>query len=84
MKFIEKQVIVNWYKPSEKLPEEGTFVVVSYSGPLTKNVTCDHALMLAVWFNDGLGWSLEYGRKSINIKNGIIHAWADLEPYMGD
>lgn len=40
---IEKQVIVQWYTPDEKMPEECVFVVVTYSGK-ARNVTYDHAL----------------------------------------
>lgn len=81
---VERQVIVTWHKPEEKLPEDGVFVVVSYSGPLGKNITCDHALMIATWFDDGQGWVLELGRTCLKANKGTIHAWADLEPYMGE
>ena len=84
MKLVERQVIVCWHKPEEKLPEEGTFVVVSYSGPLGKNITCDHALMIGSWFDDGLGWMIEGFPNYLSTNKGTIHALADLEPYMGD
>lgn len=29
---VERQVIVTWYTPEEKLPEEDVFVVVTLSG----------------------------------------------------
>ena len=38
---IERQVIVTWHKPDEKLPEEGVFVVVSFSGK-AGNIRYDH------------------------------------------
>lgn len=76
---IERQVIVTWYTPEEKLPAEGNFVVVSYSGRYG-NVRCDHTFGIAEWFNDGLGWLIEGLPDDAEI---TVHAWADLEPYKG-
>jgi len=44
---IERQVIVSWYTPGEKNPPEGEIVIVSLSGKIKKNITCDHAFALA-------------------------------------
>ena len=76
---IEKQVIVQWYTPEEKMPEPCTFVVVTFSGK-SKNVTYDHALGVADWCDDGEGWCLDSYQ---NLDGFTIHAWADLEPYKG-
>lgn len=75
---IERQVITTWYKPSEKLPEDGNIVVVTISGH-TGNVTYDHAFALASYYDDGDGWMLE----DYVIDNFSIHAWCDLDPYGG-
>ena len=79
MQAIERQTIVTWYKPSERLPKDGDIVVVTISGK-TKNMTFDHAFALASYFSeDAGGWMLEdYG-----IEEFIIHAWCDLDPYGG-
>lgn len=42
---IERQVIVTWHEPSEKLPPNDDFVAVTISGE-RPNVTYDHALMI--------------------------------------
>ena len=76
---IEKQVIVQWYTPEEKLPEECVFVVVTYSGK-SKNVTYDHALGIADWCGDGEGWMIDGLPEDAVF---TILAWADLEPYKG-
>lgn len=77
---IERQVIVQWNKPEDKLPEEGVFVVVTINGKW-RNVTFDHALALATWWNDGEGWEIE----GYHFAPGefTVLAWADLEPYKG-
>lgn len=77
---IEKQVIVQWYTPEERLPEECTFVVVTYSGK-ARNVTYDHALGIADWADDGTGWDIEGVPPYAEV---TVHAWADLEPYGGE
>lgn len=79
----ERQVIVNWYRPDEKLPPEGEIVVATISGK-TRNITFDHALVLAEWFDDGEGWAIDdydFGLKGSSL---TVHAWADLEPYKGE
>ena len=76
---IEKQVIVQWYTPEEKMPEPCTFAVVTFSGKY-KNMTCDHALGVAYWCDDGEGWCLDSG---LELDGFTIHAWADLGPYKG-
>lgn len=74
---IERQVIVTWHTPEEKLPEEGLFVVVSFSGK-AGNITYDHTFGIAEWWNDGDGWELYNAPDEFT-----IHAWCDLEPYGG-
>lgn len=77
MKTIERQVIVTWHTPDEKLPEEGVFTIITFSGK-RGSVTYDHAFGIADWDNDGEGWIIE----GIDGNEGItVHAWCDLEPY---
>lgn len=80
----ERQVIVTWYAPEEKLPPEGEATVVTVSGH-SRNITLDHALMTAEFYKDD-GWCL----LEIDFDPGLkgswltIHAWSDLEPYKGE
>ena len=76
---IERQTIVTWYRPDEKLPPEGDIVVATVSGRRGKNITYDHAFALVSWFPDGLGFALE----DIHLDEFTVHAWCDLEPYKG-
>ena len=46
---VERQVIVTWYTPDEKMPPEGDFVVVPFSGT-DRNRTYDHAFGIANWW----------------------------------
>lgn len=75
---IEKQVIVTWHEPSEKLPSNDDFVVVTISGRVG-NVTYDHALMNGSWAEDG--WLIE--GIDADTAEFVVHAWCDLEPYGG-
>lgn len=76
---IERQVITTWYTPEERCPEDGIFVVVSASGK-SRNVTLDHALMIAEYYQ-GEGWTIEGFDHTLKGAYLEIHAWADLEPY---
>jgi len=78
---IERQVIVTWFTPEEKLPEEGMLVVLSVSGHIGDNIELDHTLKIGSYYEDGLGWDFEgvdEEREDIDI---TVHAWADLSPY---
>lgn len=75
-----KQTIVTWYEPDEKMPPEGESVVVSISGK-AGNITYDHAIQLATWINDGLGWMMENEAFDNRDAQITVHAWADLHPY---
>lgn len=76
---IERQVIVTWTKPEEKLPPEELIVVVTVSGQI-RQVTYDHALMLAV-LDEREGWFFEELNDIADMNQLTVHAWADLEPY---
>lgn len=73
---IERQVIVTWYTPEEKLPPEGETVVITVSGQ-HDHVRYDHAFALAEWFDDCYGWELS----EIELDEFVVHAWCDLKPY---
>ena len=81
-KLVEKQVIVNWYKPEEKLPEDDSFVVTSVSGKFG-NVTYDHAMVIANWMDED-GWFFEDPLAERFNLSVTVHAWCDLKPYGGD
>lgn len=74
---IERQVIVTWYTPEEKLPEEDIAVIATVTAK-AKNKTFTRAL-ITVFYSKDEGWyELDYGFDEI-----IVHAWCDLEPYKG-
>ena len=76
---IERQTIVTWHTPDEKVPPEGQIVVATISGH-RPHVHYDHALALAEWYDDGEGWELT-GIETMD--DLTVHAWCDLEPYGG-
>lgn len=45
----ERQVIVTWYKPDEKLPQEDCDRIITFSGKL-QNAEYNHALGIASYF----------------------------------
>ena len=67
---IEKQVIVTWYSPQEKLPEEGVIVVATISGK-SRNISFDHALVTAEYY-EGEGWCVE------DIDFTLKNAWIEV------
>ena len=79
---VERQVITTWYKPEEKPPKDGVFVVATISGK-TRNITFDHALVTAEYYQ-GDGWCVEPFDFSLKHAWLKVHAWADLEPYKGE
>ena len=78
---VERQVIVTWHKPKEKLPEDDKFVVATISGRFG-NVTYDHAIVIANYMEDDGWFFLDSLAERFN-ETVTIHAWADLEPYGG-
>lgn len=81
MKLVERQVIVCWNKPEEKLPEDGIFVIVTMSGH-AGNIHYDHTFAIAEYWSDDDEWDLH--GMDLKADSYVVHAWADLEPYMGD
>lgn len=77
---IERQVIVTWYTPEEKLPEEDVFTIVTASGRIG-NIGYDHAFAIAT-YDKSMGWTFD--DPYLDISRGLtVDAWADLEPYGG-
>lgn len=78
---IERQVIVTWYTPEEKLPEEDVFTIVTASGRIG-NIGYDHAFAIAT-YDKSMGWIFD--DPYLDISRGLtVEAWADLEPYGGE
>lgn len=74
---IERQVIVTWYTPDEKLPEDDISVIATISGR-AGSTRFDHA-MVNLYYSKDEGWySTDYDFDYL-----IVHAWCDLEPYKG-
>ena len=78
---IERQVIVTWYKPEEKLPLTDELVIVTVSGKIA-NITFDHAFAIASYC-EGEGWFFDDIADEKDIDDLIVNAWCDLEPYGG-
>ena len=76
---IEKQVIVTWYTPEEKLPPECVICAVTFSGK-DGHSDYQHALGIASWMSDGHGWLVDGLSDDAQFK---IEAWCDLEPLGG-
>ena len=76
----ERQVIVCWYTPDEKMPADDERVVVSISGR-KGNYIYDHALAIGSFYPDGLGWEIEGWFTEDKDSDIIVHAWCDLNPY---
>lgn len=75
---IERQVIVTWFTPEEKLPEEDIGVLATVTARV-KNREFVRAI-LTVFYCKSEGWyELDYGFTELT-----VHAWCDLEPYEGD
>lgn len=80
---VERQVIVTWHTPDEKLPPEYMSVVVTFSGK-TKNGIYSHALGVAECCHEydyeEPAWAIE----GLSVEDSInmhVEAWADLDAY---
>jgi hypothetical protein len=75
---VNRQVIVTWFTPEEKLPEEDIGVLATVTAR-AKNREFIRAI-LTVFYCKSEGWyELDYGFSELT-----VHAWCDLEPYEGD
>lgn len=78
---IVRQQFVTWYKPDEKIPPEGHYVFVTFSGTIDGHTIYEHAPGVAAFWYEDEEWELEAPFRRID--NLVIHAWADLELYQG-
>jgi hypothetical protein len=79
---IEKQVIVQWYTPEEKMPEQYEMVPATISGVNKQgNLKWDNALVMASW-DSQCGWMID-GYELEEFAELTVHAWCDLRPYGG-
>lgn len=74
---IERQVIVTWFTPEEKLPEEDVCVLATVTA--TAGNKRFIRTILPVFYCKSEGWyELDYGFSEMT-----VHAWCDLDPYEG-
>lgn len=74
---IERQVIVTWFTPDEKLPEDDMGVLATISGK-AGNTVFEHTVVI-LYYSEDEGWySTDHDFDLL-----IVHAWCDLEPYKG-
>ena len=74
---IERQVIVTWFTPEEKLPEEDICVLATVTA--TAGNKRFIRTVLPVFYCKSEGWyELDYGFTELT-----VHAWCDLDPYEG-
>lgn len=78
---IERQVIVTWHKPEEKLPLKDELVIVTVSGKIA-NITFDHCFAIASYCEEE-GWWIDCAQNENDMGDLTVHAWCDLEPYGG-
>lgn len=74
----ERQVIVTWYDPAEKLPPEDESVVITFSGR-NEQIEYEHALGTGLCYQGG-GWLID-GMDEFESDRMTIEAWAYLDPY---
>ena len=79
---IERQVIVTWYTPEEKLPLTDELVIATVSGKIA-NVTFDHAFAIASYC-EGEGWWFDGIESEQDMDCLKVDAWCDLNPYDGE
>lgn len=81
----EKQVIVCWYQPDEKLPELNKCVLATVNTTSTISTAIPlqyhmyNRLLLVVYTENG--WSVWDYHEQSKIDDLEIIAWCDIEPY---
>lgn len=75
---IERQVIVTWYDPAEKLPEEDIIVVATVTGSAA-GLRLKRTLLNMCYGGEKEGWY----SPDIQLDDVTVHGWCDLEPYKG-
>lgn len=74
---VERQVIVTWFTPAEKLPPEDTVVVCTINGQYG-SMRFDRAIVLLSWCKDEGWYSTDYSFDTLEVL-----AWCDLDVYKG-
>ena len=75
---IERQTIVTWFTPEEKLPPEDVGVLATVTATVGNKRFI--RTVLPVFYCKDEGWyELDYGFSKMK-----VHAWCDLEPYGGN
>ena len=75
---IERQTIVTWFTPEEKLPEDDVCVLATVTATVGNKRFI--RTVLPVFYCKDEGWyELDYGFSKMK-----VHAWCDLEPYGGN
>ena len=74
---VQKQVIVQWYTPEERIPQNDLTVLATVSGK-AKGVEFGHALMIMIYDTEDGWFSMEYEFDELT-----VHAWCDIDPYEG-
>ena len=84
---VERQVIVTWYKPEEKLPPDDRDVIVTFSGS-TRECMYIHAFGIAKCCSECEYEKPAWGIFGFSVGESMkmhVEAWADLDPYgMGE
>lgn len=75
---VERQVIVTWHKPAEKLPPKDCNTIITFSGK-SQNAEYKHVFGIASYF-PGEGWMIDGMDENVSDRM-TIEAWADLDPY---
>ena len=74
---VQKQVIVQWYTPEERVPQNDFAVLATVSGK-AKGVEFKQALMIMIYDTEEGWFSMEYEFDELT-----VHAWCDIDPYEG-
>ncbi len=73
----ERQVIVTWYDPAEKLPPDDEYVVIIVSGRRNDNQFYEHAIGIGAYYS-GKGWLID-GVDEEESSRLTVEAWCDLD-----
>lgn len=76
---VERQVIVTWHKPEEKLPPAGWDEVLCTVSGHGGGIEYDHVLDF-MGYSEKVGWFPWDEYKYVEF---TVHAWCDLDPYKG-
>ena len=73
----ERQVIVTWFTPQEKIPKADEMVICTINGT-AKGISFNNAIVILGWCIEEGWYSMEYDFEELD-----VIAWCDLEPYGG-